>query len=100
MRTAAPKPESLEERVAKRIASKGGDLFLRADFADMGGYDQVGRALRDLVRKGELLKLGYGIYSRAARSRLTNKPMLPKGLRTLKEAVTRLGVVSRLRMAF
>ena len=38
-------------------------MFLRADFDDLGGYDQVGRALRGLVQKGQLLKLGYGIYT-------------------------------------
>ncbi len=92
MRNAEQKPESLEERLEKRIARKRGDVFLREDFRDLGGYDQVGRALRRLVRKGELLKLGYGIYTRAARSPFTDKPVPPKGLRTLKEALTRLGV--------
>ena len=49
---------SLEQRLEKRIARKRGDVFLREDFGDLGGYDQVGRALRKLVRKGQLLKLG------------------------------------------
>ena len=44
--------ENLETRVMKRIARKRGDVFLRADFNDLGGYDQVGRVLRGLVRKG------------------------------------------------
>src|ERR1700733_3916294 len=92
MRYADQKPASLEERLEKRIARKRGDVFLREDFRDLGGYDQVGRALRSLVRKGDLLKLGYGIYTRAARSPFTDKPVLPKGLRTMKEALTRLGV--------
>ena len=89
---AGQKPESLEQRLEKRIARKRGDVFLREDFRDLGGYDQVGRALRNLVRKGELLKLGYGIYTRATRSPFTDKPVPPKGLRTFKEALTRLGV--------
>ena len=92
MRYAEQKPESLEQRLEKRIARKRGDVFLREDFRDLGGYDQVGRALRKLVRKGKLLKLGYGIYTRAARSPFTDEPVPPKGLRTLKEALTRLGV--------
>jgi hypothetical protein len=40
-------------------------VFLCAVFKDMGGYDQVGRALRKLLRKDRLLKAGYGIYTRA-----------------------------------
>ena len=86
------KPESLEQRLARRIARKRGDVFLRADFDDLGGYDQVGRALRGLVRKGQLLKLGYGIYTRAAKSPFTDKPVPPKGLETLTEALHRLGI--------
>jgi hypothetical protein len=27
----------------KRIDRKRGDVFLRADYKDLGGYDQVGR---------------------------------------------------------
>jgi hypothetical protein len=86
------KPETLETRLLKRIDRKRGDVFLRADFDDLGGYDQVGRGLRNLVRQGRLLKLGHGIYTRAAKSPFTDKPVPPKGLRTMKEALTRLGI--------
>jgi hypothetical protein len=86
------KPETLETRLLKRIDRKRGDVFLRADFNDLGGYDQVGRGLRNLVREGRLLKLGHGIYTRAAKSPFTDKPVPPKGLRTMKEALTRLGI--------
>jgi hypothetical protein len=33
-----------------------GDVFLRADFEDLGGYDQVGRVLRKIVREGRLVR--------------------------------------------
>ncbi len=86
------KPETLETRIEKRIARKRGDVFLRADFEDLGGYDQVGRVLRQLVKQGQLLKLGYGIYSRAVKSPLTGQLIPPKGLTTVTEAVKRLGI--------
>jgi hypothetical protein len=86
------KPETLETRVLKRITRKRGDVFLRDDFRDLGGYDQVGRVLRSLVGKGRLLKLGYGVYSRAKQSPFSDKPVPPKGLTTLNEALKRLGV--------
>ena len=73
------KPESLEERLLNRIARKRGDVFLRADFGDLGGYDQVGRALRRLVRKGRLMKVGYGIYTRARPSASTAQPTPDQG---------------------
>jgi hypothetical protein len=49
-------------------------VFLRPDFRDLGGYDQVGLVLRGLVRKGHLLKVGYGIYTRAVKSPWGDEP--------------------------
>lgn len=87
------KPETLETRIQKRIARKRGDVFLRADFADLGDYDQVGRALRQLVRQGQLLKLGQGLYTRAKPSLIDGKPAPVKGFRSLAtEALDRLGI--------
>lgn len=87
--------ENLEKRVMKRIDRKRGDVFLRADFSDLGGYDQVGRALRLLVNKGKLLKIGQGLYTRAAESPFDGTPAPVKGLRALaKEALGGLGIES------
>ena len=87
------KPENLETRVLKRVARKRGDVFLRDDFSDLGGYDQVGRALRCLVRTGRLVKIGHGLYTRAAPSPFDGTPAPVKGLRTLAaEALGRLGI--------
>ena len=83
---------NVEKQLARRIARKRGDVFLRADFSDIGGYDQVGRALRDLVRKGTLIKIGQGLYARARPSFRDGKPTPANGLRTLKEGLHRLGV--------
>ena len=85
--------DTLESRLAKCIARKRRDVFLRADFNDLGGYDQVGRALLVLVREGKLTKIGYGLYARARPSRLDGSPTLTKGLRELTDdALRRLGV--------
>jgi hypothetical protein len=83
---------TLEAQLLKRIDRKRGDVFLRADFADLGGYDQVGRSLRLLVRRGCLMKIGFGLYSRAVRSPFDDKPIPPKGLSTLREALKRVGI--------
>jgi hypothetical protein len=88
----AMQPVSLQTRIMKRIDRKRGDVFLREDFKDLGGYDQVGRVLRGLVREGLLLKVGYGVYTRAVKSPFSDKPVPPKGLATLTEALQRLGV--------
>src|SRR5580698_7757083 len=103
MRKGTTQPDSLEQRLEQRIARKRGDVFLRADFNDLGGYDQVGRALRQLVDKGQLMKIGQGLYTRASISPFSNKPVPPKGLGTLTEALRRLGVEplpTKLQMAY
>jgi len=85
--------ETLETRVSERITRKRRDVFLRGDFADLGGYDQVGRVLRQFVRQGKLLRIGSGLYTRTRRSRLDGTPTPVKGLRMLAdEALRRLGI--------
>lgn len=65
--------EKIEARIARR---RGEDVFLPREFADLGGEDQVLRALRELTREGRLVRLGYGVYARAEPSRLTGRSML------------------------
>lgn len=89
------KKQTLRERVEKRIARKKDNVFLTREFTDLGGEDQVIRALRGLVRDGQLVKLGYGVYGRAFRSRLSNKPVLynPNGfVGAARETLTKLGI--------
>lgn len=85
--------ETLETQMVERIDRKRRDVFLRADFDDLGGYDQVGRALRQLVRNGRLLRIGSGLYARTRRSTIDGSPTPVKGLRDLvDEALRRLGI--------
>jgi hypothetical protein len=72
-----PRKQTLRERIKKRIAQRRGeDAFLTREFKTLGGEDQVLRALRALVQSGELVRLGYGVYGRAAVSRLSGRPIL------------------------
>lgn len=87
--------KTLRDRVELRIAKKKGDVFLTREFSDLGGEDQVLRALRALVREGRLMRLGYGVYSRATVSRLSGKPMLYSAngfIGAARQALTKLGV--------
>ena len=71
------------------------NIFVREDFAKFGGYDQVGRALLELTKEGELLRIGYGLYAKARKNRLTNRPMLAcEGgfIEAAREALDLLGV--------
>jgi len=72
-----PRKQTLREKIEQRIARKRNeDVFLTREFKTLGGEDQVLRALRALVDDGHLVRLGYGVYGRATRSRLSGKPML------------------------
>lgn len=85
--------QTLERQVIERIERKRRDVFLRADFDDLGGYDQIGRVLGQFVRAGRLVKIGSGLYARARPSALDGKPTPVKGLRALtEEALRRLGI--------
>jgi hypothetical protein len=86
---------TLRERIETRIARKRDDVFLTREFADLGGEDQVLRALRGLVREGRLLRLGYGVYGRALISSLSGEPVLysPGGFTgAARQALDKLGV--------
>lgn len=67
---------TLREKMGERIARRWDEVFLTREFRDLGGEHQVLRALRDLVREGRLVRLGYGVYGRAETSRLSGEPML------------------------
>ena len=95
--------QPLKTRLSQRIARMRDDVFLRADFDDLGGYDQIGRGLRQLIRDGKLMKIGQGVYSRAVKSPFGDAVVPRKGLSTLTEALDRLGIKtmpSRLEQAY
>ncbi len=86
---------TLRERVEQRIAERRDEVFLPREFRDLGGEDQVLRVLRGLTRDGRLLRLGYGVYGRAERSRLTGQPMLAAQdgfIGAARQALDKLGV--------
>lgn len=89
-----PENKTLERKIALRIARRKSPVILRKDFADLGGYDQVGRALRALASKGMIVKIGYGLYARTKPSYFTpGQTVLEKNLPEIaREALRRLGV--------
>jgi hypothetical protein len=95
MESDVPKRRTLQERIGDRIARRREDVFLTREFRDLGGEDQVLRALRGLVREGRLVRLGYGVYGRAETSRLSGQPMLAaRGgfIDAARQALDKLGV--------
>jgi hypothetical protein len=63
------------DRIYQKIKRSRRYVFERKDFDNYASYDQIGRVLKQLVDKGVLIKIGYGLYTKATINSLTNKPM-------------------------
>ena len=91
-----PRQKTLREKIENRMARRASeDVFLTREFADLGGEDQVLRALRGLMKDGRLVRLGYGVYGRAIKSRLSGKPVLRSSngfISAARQALDKLGV--------
>jgi len=91
-----PRRKTVRDRIEDRIArKKSDDVFLTREFADLADEDQVLRALRGLVRDGRLVRLGYGVYGRAVKSRLSGQPLLHSSngfISAARQALDKLGV--------
>ena len=87
---------TLREKIEKRMARRPReDVFLTREFSDLGGEDQVLRALRQLMQDGRLVRLGYGVYGRAFMSSLSGKPVLRSSngfISAARQALDKLGV--------
>lgn len=88
-----PIGNTLEGKIAYRVKRSKTPVFVRDDFKDIGGYDQVGRILRGLVKKNQLISLGYGAYARSKRSNISGAFVPERPLPELaKELLKKLGV--------
>ena len=82
---------TLEGKMTYRIKRSAEAVFMRRDFKDLGGYDQVGRVLRQLIQKELLINIGYGLYARADQSGffkgevIADKPLPELGEEALKK---------------
>ncbi|MHB1563281.1 MAG: DUF6088 family protein [Leptospirillum sp.] len=83
----------LMEQIEKRISRSKSNVFLRKDFKDLGGYDQIGRALRSLVADGKLVKVGYGVYVKTKPTRFPGVTIPVVDLLEIgMEAMRKLGI--------
>ena len=86
---------TLKRRIRTRLQRSKRYVFTRDDFSDLAGYDQVGCVLRELVKEEILLKVGYGLYTKAKRNSITGNlmPACPAGSdAVILEALDRLKV--------
>jgi len=80
------------DRINQMIKRSRRYVFERKDFEGVASYDQIGRALNQLIERGELLKLGYGLYTKARLNSLTGKsmPANPGGTDAIMREILRM----------
>ena len=84
---------TIADRIERSVANRKDAVFVRSELKSFGNTSQVGRALRGMVARGALVRLGVGVYAKAKPSVLTGKPIPISPLEVLgPQALTKLGV--------
>jgi hypothetical protein len=84
---------STQTKIARSIGRSRRDVFLRADFDKFGTPSRVTRAIEELLLRGKIVRLGYGVYAKAVPSAITGKAIPRKVLESLViEAFDALGI--------
>lgn len=79
----------LEKRIQYRIKKSKNFVFMLPDFLDMSDRDQIMRALRKLISKNLIIKVGQGVYVKAKKSILTGKVIPQIDLSEIGKAVAK-----------
>lgn len=83
---------TITSKVKARINRSKCYVFARADIA---GYDHVGHVLKKLVDAGDLLRIGYRLYTKAKKNRITGN-LMPTSLAgaggVVLEAIKKIGI--------
>lgn len=83
----------VEEKMLRSIARRKDDVFIRNELAALGSEAQVSRALRALLKRGLIVKLGVGVYAKAKKSVLSGAPIPVQPVAVLAPiALRKLGV--------
>ena len=84
---------TLEVKIERRVRRSKDGTFILSDFFDLSDRDQILRALRKLIGKNVVIRVGQGVYARAKISSLTKKPIPEQNLRAIAiTALTKTGV--------
>jgi len=95
--TKQSKQPSVKLRVQRSIAARNGEVVLRRDLARFGSSAQISRALGQLVSEGKLVRIGTGVYAKAAPGPMSGIPMARQPLGALAaETFDRLGIAWQL----
>ena len=79
----------LEKRIQYRIKKSSDSVFMLPDFLDLSDRDQVMRALRKLIKKNLIIKVGQGVYVKAVKSLLSDDYVPTETLSNIGKAVAK-----------
>jgi len=84
---------SIEYQALRIIEQALHKVLLRKDFAHLGSYRQISRALKAIINKKKLVKIGLGVYAKAYQSKYIDEPLIEDGFDVVcREALDRLSV--------
>ena len=82
-----------KDRVLASLRRSKSMAFVRKDFERFGEYRQVSRAIKELVEKGALVRVGYGTYAKTRPSSISGKQVPAEPLLNIAfEIMRKLGV--------
>lgn len=84
-----PISDILEKKIQYRIKKSKNFVFMLPDFLDLSDRDQVMRALRKLISKKLIMKVGKGVYVKTRESKLTGKIIPQINLAEIGKAVAK-----------
>lgn len=88
-----PIGKTLEKKIQYRVKRQKDSVFILDDFLDLSDKPQIMRALKKLINKQLIVKVGQGLYARARISTITNKPVPDNSIRNIAfEALKKLNV--------
>jgi len=84
---------TIEQQAAELVRMSPHAALLRREFDGLGGRSQVGKALRNLITNGVIVRVGLGIYAKARRSSLTGNSIPDAQLLSIGfDALRKLGI--------
>lgn len=84
---------SVADRIRRFVENGKDSVILRGELTSFGNSAQVSLALRGMILRGDLVRLGVGVYAKAKHSVLTGKPIPIRPLEVLApQALAKLGI--------
>ena len=85
--------DNLKYKILNRISNLRGNVVLRSDLSDLGGYRSISYALKSLVTEEKLARISFGVYAKTFESEYTGKYILQGGFNAAAiNALDRLGI--------